>query len=226
MKGRVAKIVLDDNYTVSFYADDDALLSNLKNVSNINVSGSHLVFLSADAASVTLEVYDLVLVSGPSFTQAYAALPRETTKSTEYKARITSVYDFCSKNLIENSYESRFNVDRLIGYCTLYVDDSAAFRLSEGVDDSAATVPIPDEATGAYVRVELTGSEVRIAANGATPDVSTKTGIPITKTGTEIYLGSTSFKNGDVSELSEFRAICAAGDTAALHVTYYRYVNR
>lgn len=112
--------------------------------------------------------------------------------------------------------------DRFVGYSYLDIDDSDVFQLADGVDDAAAAVPIPNDATGAYITIEHTSSApvIRVSSNGSVPDIAASRGVAIYEDQSEIHVGSTAQHFARKEELDNFKVVIDTGKTARLHITY------
>ena len=97
----VKQIIMDSNFNVRFYDRFSNLLITLDTATDAQVVGTYLVCGDADGNSIRFFVNEITLIQGPSFSQAYTAIPAGFYQMDQaYFNRLSEIYNYVNTNIV------------------------------------------------------------------------------------------------------------------------------
>jgi len=96
----ITKIVMDENYHVSFYDQYGYVVQTLETDTYVEVVDAYLV-CGSNGDSIRFFANTVELIEGPTFSQAYTALPGGFfQQGSQYFERLSAMYDYIKENVV------------------------------------------------------------------------------------------------------------------------------
>jgi hypothetical protein len=96
----ITKIVMDGNYHVSFYDQFGYVVQTLETDTYVEVVDAYLV-CGSNGDSIRFFANTVELIEGPTFSQAYTALPGGFfQQGSQYFERLSAMYDYIKENVV------------------------------------------------------------------------------------------------------------------------------
>jgi hypothetical protein len=96
----ITKIIMDEDYHVSFYNQYNYVVQTLQTDTYVEVVGSYLV-CGSNGDSIRFFANTVELIEGPTFSQTYTPLPAGFfQQGSQYFERLSAMYDYIKANVV------------------------------------------------------------------------------------------------------------------------------